>query len=76
MTCVVLLVIREALGWFYLTRKDEPVPLTGLQENERRGNGRPVAMAECISTAFIYAAQRDKKIYMKEKKKENHCIKK
>lgn len=30
MTCVVLLVIREALGWFYLTRKDAAMPLTRL----------------------------------------------
>lgn len=30
MTCVVLLVIQEALGWFYLTRKDAAMPLTRL----------------------------------------------
>lgn len=53
MTCVVLLVIREALGWFYLTRKDAAMPLTRLQERERRGDRRLVAMAECTSTAFM-----------------------
>lgn len=51
MTCVVLLVIREALGWFYLTRKDAAMPLTRLQE--RRGDGRLVAMAECTSSVFM-----------------------
>lgn len=60
MTCVVLLVIREALGWFYLTRKDAAMPLTRLQERERRGDGRLVAMAECTSMIlWVYAEQRN-----------------
>lgn len=58
MTCVVLLVIREALGWFYLTRKEAAMPLTRLQGRERWGDGRLVAMAECTR---VYAEQRKKK---------------
>lgn len=61
MTCVVLLVIREALAWFYLTRKDVAMPLTRLQERKRRGNGRLVAMAECTSTAFMVICRAQKK---------------